>query len=133
MRNSGKVSQSLDDAGYRVAYAVAEDNLRLGHTVIADSVNAIKLTRDAWLCMAERAGVTAVEVETVCSDVIEHRKRVENRCVDIADLKLPTWNDVIAREYETWEREHVVIETANRTVDECVQTLRKQLSRGEPI
>ena len=27
--------------GYEVAYAIAEDNLRLGRTVIADSVNPI--------------------------------------------------------------------------------------------
>ena len=31
-------------AGYRVAYAIAEENLRLGRTVIADSVNPIKLS-----------------------------------------------------------------------------------------
>ena len=30
--------------GYVVAYAVAEDNLRLGRTVIADSVNPIEAT-----------------------------------------------------------------------------------------
>jgi predicted kinase len=41
MRDSGAVRQCLDDAGYRVAYAVAEDNLRIGRTVIADSVNPI--------------------------------------------------------------------------------------------
>jgi len=30
IRECGVVSKSLDDAGYRVGYAVAEDNLRLG-------------------------------------------------------------------------------------------------------
>jgi predicted kinase len=35
----------MDDRGYRVAYAVAEENLGLGRTVIADSVNPIQLTR----------------------------------------------------------------------------------------
>ena len=39
IRGSGVLVASLDDAGYRAAYAVAADNLRLGHTVIADSVN----------------------------------------------------------------------------------------------
>ena len=131
MRNSGKASNPMDDAGYLVAYAVAEDNLRLGHTVVADSVNAIKLTRDAWLGVAERAGVTAVDIEVICSDVGEHRKRVETRVLDVAGLKLPTWNDVMARAYEMWEREHIVIETAARTVEECVQTLRKHIARGD--
>ena len=127
MRNSGKVSQSLDDAGYRVAYALADDNLRIGHTVIADSVNPIKLTRDAWRDVAERAAVTVVEIELVCSDVIEHRKRVETRVSDLADLMLPTWGQVISREYDPWQREHILIDTAGRTVEECVQRLRKHL------
>src|SRR5258708_16918630 len=30
--------ESVEDAGYRAAYAVAEDNLRLGGAVVADSV-----------------------------------------------------------------------------------------------
>jgi predicted kinase len=134
MRNSGKVAQPLDDAGYRVAYAVAEDNLRLGHTVIADSVNAIKLTRDAWRDVAERAGVPAVEVEVICSGLDEHRKRIETRITDIADLKLPTWNDVISREYEKWECEHIIIDTAWYSIEECVRMLRTRLSAhaGKP-
>ena len=39
LRNSG-VDVSGPE-GYEVAYAIAEDNLRLGRTVIADSVNPI--------------------------------------------------------------------------------------------
>jgi predicted kinase len=30
IRDSGFVGKSIDDAGYRIGYAVAEDNLRLG-------------------------------------------------------------------------------------------------------
>ena len=40
--------------GYRVGYAVAEDNLRLGHTVVADSVNPLEITREAWRDVAKR-------------------------------------------------------------------------------
>jgi predicted kinase len=39
IRESGVVSRSLDDAGYRAAYAVAEDNPRLGDDIVGDSVN----------------------------------------------------------------------------------------------
>ena len=41
--------------GYAVAYLVAEDNLRVGGTVVADSVNPLPVTRDAWLAVANRA------------------------------------------------------------------------------
>jgi predicted kinase len=76
LRESGVVEGPIYDAGYRVAYALAEDNLRLGRIVIADSVNPIQLTRDAWLDVATRAGVSAIEVEIQCSNVTEHRRRV---------------------------------------------------------
>jgi len=36
--DSGVWSSPINDAGYRVGYAVAADNLRIGGTVIADSV-----------------------------------------------------------------------------------------------
>src|SRR3954471_14024317 len=77
---------SIDDAGYRVGYAVAEDNLRLGRIVIADSVNPLPLTRDAWLRVANRAQVPAVEVEIECSDQVEHRRRIEERFGDLPGL-----------------------------------------------
>jgi predicted kinase len=43
--DSGMAGSPLNDAGYRVAYAVAGDNLRVGGTLIADSVNPIAISR----------------------------------------------------------------------------------------
>ena len=73
IRDSGTLSQPLNDAGYLVAYAIAEDNLRLGRTVIADSVNPVHLSRDAWIGVAHRARAGAAEVELICSDPQQHR------------------------------------------------------------
>jgi predicted kinase len=56
---------AVGEAGYRVGDAVAEDNLRLGRTVIADSMSPLRLTRDAWRDVAVRAGVIFVEVLVV--------------------------------------------------------------------
>ncbi|MGA2236451.1 MAG: AAA family ATPase [Terriglobales bacterium] len=108
IRDSGVVSQSLNDAGYRAGYAVAEDNLRSGRTVIADSVNPLKITRDAWIGVADLAQVSAVEVEVVCSDPEQHKRRVETRASDVEGLRPPTWQEVVSREYEPWERPHIV-------------------------
>ena len=118
---------SVEDAGYRAAYAVAEDNLRLGRTVIADSVNSLSITRDAWLRVANRAQVAIVEVEVECSDAAEHRRRVEDRFGDLPGLPALTWQDVVTREYQPWERDHLVIDTAGRTVEQCVSLLRAAL------
>lgn len=129
MRSSTGFSGSIDDAGYRIAYAVAEDNLRIGLTVIADSVNPIQLTRDAWVEVAARAKVPAFEVEIQCSDPGEHRRRVETRVADVPGLRLPTWGEVRSREYTPWNREHLVLDTAGRTLDQNVKTLRDALRK----
>jgi predicted kinase len=124
MLASGVVSLPIDDLGYRVAYAIAEDNLRLGQIVVADSVNPIRATRDAWVEVSIRARVRAIEVEIICSDVQGHRKRVETRTTDIPGLRLPAWEDVVSREYDPWDREHLVLDTALQTVDQNVELLR---------
>jgi len=129
LRDSGTLTQPLDESGYRVAYAIAEDNLRLGRTVIADSVNPVRLSRDAWIGVAHRARVAAAEVELICSDRQQHRQRVETRTGDISGLKLPTWEEVASREYERWERQHIVIDTTGRSVAECVRELLEALPK----
>lgn len=95
-------TSDIGEIGYRVAYALALDNLRLGLSVIADSVNPIAITRDAWRAVAKEAGVKAAEFEIVCSDAGMHRARVEGRTADIAGHGLPSWQKVLDRQYEPW-------------------------------
>jgi predicted kinase len=127
MRSSELLAQPIHDAGYCMAYALAEDNLKLGQTVIADSVNPLQVTRDAWMSVAHRANAKAIEVEVTCSDSHEHRHRVESRVSDIKELRLPSWQEVVAREYEPWNRSHVVIDTARQTVSQAVGAIRDAL------
>jgi predicted kinase len=127
IRESSLIRQPLKDMGYRVGYAVAEDNLRLGRIVIADSVNPLQLTRDAWIAVAQRSHVKAIEIEVTCSDPEEHRKRAEARVADIAGLSLPTWQEIVDRKYEPWVRPRVVVDTAGRSVTENVRRIRDVL------
>jgi predicted kinase len=128
IRDSGTLDQPLNDTGYRIGYAVAEDNLRLGRTVIADSVNPIRLTRDAWLAVARRAQVSAIEIEIECSDASQHRHRVEGRFTDISGLRPPTWEEVTSRDYHAWDREHLVIDSAARSVGQSVEIILEALA-----
>jgi predicted kinase len=127
IRESGVATAALDDAGYRAGYAVAEDNLRLGHVVIADSVNPLPITRDAWRGVSRRAAVDAIEVEIICSDPREHRRRVETRNADIGGFRLPTWQEVLDRDYQAWDRERVVIDTASGNVGDHADLLQAAL------
>ncbi len=80
--------------------------------MIADSVNPIALTRDAWAEVARGNDARLVEVELVCSNTAEHRRRVEERVADIDNLELPTWKEVVGRDYEPWSRARLVLDTA---------------------
>jgi len=128
IRDCSPDAVGLDVAGYRVAYAVAEDNLRVGRTVVADSVNPLQITRDAWLEVGRRSQAITMEIEVICSDSREHRARVETRESDIFGLRLPSWEQVISREYHPWDRKHIVIDTANRSLEKNIKTLREALS-----
>ena len=116
--------------GYVVGYNIAADNLQLGLSVVADSVNPISITRTAWRGVAKRAGVEFVEIEVICSDRAEHRARVESRVTDIQGFKLPTWNEVVSREYETWLAGQIVIDTAAQTVEQSFATLEEALAQS---
>lgn len=109
--------------GYILAYKIAAENLRLGMSVVADSVNPIEITRAAWREVATGAKVPFVEIEVVCSDREEHRIRVETRQIDIPDLVLPTWHEVVEREYELWEGSPIIIDTAGHSSVESMAQL----------
>lgn len=119
---------AVEGEGYRLAYRVAADNLRLGVCVVADSCNPIELTRDEWEQTALHEGARPVHIEVVCSDVAEHRERVQTRECSVPGLVLPTWQEVEAREYHAWSRPRLVIDTAGRTSAECLAQLLEQLA-----
>lgn len=118
-------------AGYMVAYGVAEDNLALGHIVVADSVNSLTITRRAWRAVAERQGVPAAEIHVMCSDKAEHRRRVETRVTDVPGLVKPDWSRTEARLFEDWETEPLVVDTAGRSPEEIVIDLISELQIEE--
>jgi predicted kinase len=113
--------------GYLIAYRVAADNLALGLSVVADSVNPVQITRAAWRSVAIDAGVAHVEIEVICSDAQEHRKRVESRMTGSAADQHLTWDAVQARSYERWDSEPLVIDTAGHSVSESINALHAML------
>lgn len=110
--DSTELTQPLGPVGYTVAYGVAGEQLKHGVSVVAESVNPIGLTRDAWRGVAADYGARVLEVELICSDQAAHAGRVRTRDVDIAGLPQPTWQQIHDREYESWDRDHLIIDTA---------------------
>ena len=119
---------NVQGEGYRLAYKLAQDNLRVGNSVVADQCNPINLTRKEWNEVAIKNGCNYVNIEIICSDRLEHKKRVENREIDVENLTLPTWEDVTERKYDVWDEEHIIIDTANRTFEECIEELVEKIN-----
>ncbi len=111
---------TVHSEGYELAYRVATENLSLGSTVVADSVNSIEVTRSAWRKVGEEAKVPVLEIEIICSDRVEHKRRVESRVTDIEQSTKVTWEDVLNRNYEHWLQANIVIDTAGVPVDQSV-------------
>ncbi|NUS56728.1 MAG: AAA family ATPase [Streptomycetaceae bacterium] len=110
-------------AAYGVANAVADAQLALGRPVIVDAVNPVEAARQGWRDLAASRGVELRFVEVVCSDPDLHRRRVTERVSDLAGLTVPTWSDVVDREYEPWTGERLVVDMAD-PVDDCVRAVR---------
>lgn len=112
IRSVSEQNKKIGPEGYFVLYELARENLQLGATVVTDSVNDINLIRNTFRDVAISLNVPFLEVEILCSDMTQHRYRVENRISDIPGLTTPNWEQVQCRNYEPWEREHLQLDTA---------------------
>jgi predicted kinase len=120
---SGELGRPLGPVGYAVAYGVAAEQLKHEVSVVAESVNPLAVTRDAWRGVAAGNGARLLEVELVCTDQAVHAKRARSRQVDIPGLTLPSWPQILNRDYESWDRDHLIIDTADHPVSEAVATI----------
>ena len=99
----------VEGEGYRLAYRMASDNLHLNNNVVADCCNPIELTRKEW-------------------EDVAHRKRAEQRRSDVANMKLPTWDDIEKRTYQEWQTNRIVIDTAGKNIRQCGTELKEKVS-----
>lgn len=121
----------VETAGYMVAYALARDNLLLGHSVIADSVNSISITREAWRNVAQSIPNNFIEIEIICSDKTIHQRRLAERTSDIVGLKQPSWEEVRCREYLPWDTCNITIDTSKFSIKECVAGIEVYLLKKQ--
>ena len=132
LRNSGRLQAEIYDAGYVAALAIADSNLPLGINVVVDAVNPVESVRNAWRNLAEKYKTIFVAVEIICSDVDEHKRRIESRKIDIPGLNATTWQQVIEREYEPWLSNHIVVDTYKFEINECLKKIDNSI-RGVDI
>jgi predicted kinase len=130
IRDAAVLAGGIGSAGYVVANVLAESNLMSGQTVVADGANPVAESRKAWRAIALRAKARLVEVEIICSDQLEHRRRVEGRTSETSDipgLVYPTWQAVSEHDYEPWEEPHLIVDTARLTPDEAISIVERHI------
>ncbi|WP_454834598.1 AAA family ATPase [Pseudomonas lini] len=131
IRNSGVLAREVGRSGYMVANDLTLSNLRLGRMVIVDCVNPVTESRGAWSEIASKAGVRLLNVEVICSDVHEHRRRVGSRQVEIPGLTPPTWQSVLVHEYEAWAETPFRIDTALVSPEHAVALIMERARPSE--
>ncbi|GAA3556952.1 AAA family ATPase [Microlunatus spumicola] len=117
------LTHPVGPVGYAVAHLLASEQLALGLDVVVECVNPLALTRDAWDATGAAAGARVVQVELVCSDVAEHRRRVETRATDVPGLVKPTWAEVVGRTYEPWPERHLVLDSSGADIGSLVDAV----------
>ncbi|GGB43663.1 hypothetical protein GCM10011492_38350 [Flexivirga endophytica] len=120
--HTGLADKITGPEGYAVAFRMAGDQLALGLSVVADTVNPMPETRDWWRDVATTHHARVVEVELHCSDSALHERRVGERESDIPGLQVPTWQHVLDREYHPWSPD-LRLDAATSTPDELADTV----------
>lgn len=129
LRRSGEMAPDMPGgAGYYAAAAVAGDVLSTGGDVLVECVNPLPITRRLWERTAVDAGSRLLQVELVCSDRDEHRRRVEQRVSDIAGLVLPDWRDVLQRDYAPWPEADLRLDTGRLEVTGAAELIARACS-----
>jgi predicted kinase len=132
LRGSGALADDVGPSGYAVAYALAESNLLLGQPVVADAVNPVIVAREAWRRVAATTSAPLVEIEVICSDAAEHRRRIETRALDVPGLVPLTWHDILDGDYQPWDRRRIALDTAHRTVAQALDELPSLMAGASP-
>jgi predicted kinase len=114
MWRGGLAKAQTGIAAYDVAIALADEHLRLGHSVVVDAVNPVEAPRAAWRDLAAKYRADLKIIECICTDETVHRRRIEARIRNIPGMPEVTWARVLQRraEYEAWTDERLVLDTS---------------------
>lgn len=101
-------------AAYLVAETLASEQLKLGQSVIIDSVSPVKEARDMWHGLEKKHNARLIIIECVLDKDL-HKLRIEARVRNMHGIPEVTWEDVEERrrEYLEWQEDRLIINTTN--------------------
>ena len=136
MWRGGLAKAQTGIAAYDVAITLADEHLRLGHSVIVDAVNPVEAPRAAWRDLAAKYRADLKIIECICADETVHRQRIEARVRDIVGMPEIGWARVLQRraEYEAWADARLVLDTSTKSPERLLAEARSYVgssSRAE--
>jgi predicted kinase len=123
MWRNGIAKSQTGIAAYEVAAALADEHLRLGHSVIIDAVNPIEAPRAGWRTLAAKHKAGMKIIECVCANEAIHRQRIEARRRNIDGMPEVTWSRVLERraEYQPWTDPRLTLDTSDGTPEKLLR------------
>jgi predicted kinase len=122
MWRGGLAKTETGIAAYEVAVALADEQLRLGHSVIIDAVNPVGAARAAWRALSTKYRADLKIIECICADEATHRQRIEARIRNIDGMPEISWTRVLQRraEYEPWTDRRLTLDTSIGTPEKLL-------------
>ena len=123
MWRNGIAKNQTGTAAYEIAAALADEHLRLGHSVIIDAVNPIEASRAGWRDLAAKYRADLTIIECVCANEAIHRQRIEARRRNIDGMPEVPWSRVLERraEYEPWTDQRLTLDTSDGTPEKLIR------------
>ena len=124
----------LGSAGYQLLTTLAERQLRLGQSVILDSVASTLSIRATWRTIAQTYRAEWRVIECLCSDEAMQRDRLKVRQRNIPGWHELDWSEVerVRAYYAPWAEERLILDAVQPLEDNITAALRylRGLSRA---
>ncbi len=117
---------NLGSAGYELLTMLAERQLRLGQSVILDSVASTLSIRAEWRALARSYQAHWRVIECVCTDEAAHRDRLAGRQRSIPGWHELDWAEVerVRAYYALWNEERLILDALNPLEDNVAAARR---------
>jgi predicted kinase len=113
-------------AGYQLLTTLAERQLRLGQSVILDSVASTLSIRAEWRALAQTYQADWRVIECICSNEAVHRDRLGVRQRGIPGWHELDWSEVerVKAYYVPWDEERLILDAVNPLEENVAAVLR---------
>jgi predicted kinase len=118
--------RGLGSAGYQLLTTLAERQLRLGQSVILDSVASTLSIRAEWRRLAQTYHAKWRVIECLCSDEAMQRERLKVRQRNIPGWHELDWSEVerVKAYYAPWAEERLILDAVQPLAENIAAALR---------